>query len=113
MLGVDETGKAFDTYVDAKTYFGQFYSSKISEKHIYDLTYVKLREFSLGYRLPVEKMGISKYIKGATFSVIGRNLWLIYAKTKDFDPSEVSGVSGEDGQMPGTRSVGVNLKLNF
>ena len=113
VLGVDETGKAYDTYVDAKTYFSQFYSSKISEKHIYDLTYVKMREFSLGYRLPVEKMGIGKYIKGATFSIIGRNLWLIYAKTKDFDPSEVSGVSGEDGQMPGTRSIGANLKLNF
>jgi len=113
VIGVDESGKDYDVYVDAKTYFDQFYSSKISEKHVYDLTYVKMRELSLGYRLPVERMGISRYIKGATFSIIGRNLWLMYSKTRDFDPSEISGVQGENGQFPGTRSIGANLKLNF
>jgi hypothetical protein len=38
---------------------------------------------------------------------------LIYTKTKDFDPAEIGGVYGEDGQLPGTRSVGINLKLGF
>ena len=113
VIGVDDAGKDYDVYVDAKTYFDQFYSSKISEKHVYDLTYVKMRELSVGYKFPVERMGVGKYIKGATLSVIGRNLWLIYSKTRDFDPSEISGVQGENGQFPGTRSIGVNLKLNF
>ena len=111
--GVDASGKDYDVYVDAKTYFDQFYSSKISEKHVFDLTYVKLRELSFGYKLPVEKMGIGKYIKGATVSVIGRDLFLLYSKTKDFDPSQISGVQGEDGNFPGSRSIGANLKLNF
>lgn len=113
VVGVDESGKDVDYYVDAKTYFDQFYTSKISEKHVYDLTFVKLRELSIGYRFPTEKLGIGKYVKGITLSVIGRNLWLMYSKTKDFDPSEISGVQGENGQFPGTRSMGVNLKLNF
>ena len=112
-IGVDDTGKDYDVYVDAKTYYSQFYSSKISENNVYDLTFVKLRELSLGYKLPVERMGIGKYIKGATVSIIGRNLMLLYSKTKDFDPSEISGVQGENGQFPGTRSIGANLKLNF
>ncbi len=114
VTGVDEDGKKVDMYVDAYDYYHQFYTSKISETNVYDLSYVKLREVSLGYRFPLERMGkIGKYLTGATVSVIGRNFWLIYSKTKDFDPSEISGVQGENAQFPGTRSIGVNVKLNF
>ena len=112
-VGVDATGKPFDKYVDAQTYYHQFRNNNISENSIYDLTYVKMRELSVGYKLPVDRMGVSKYVKNATFSVIARNPFLIYSKTKDFDPSEISNVSGEDGQLPGTRSLGVNLRLGF
>jgi len=114
VTGVDEDNKPIDTYIDAQSYYQQFYTSKISEKHVFDLTYVKMREISLGYKFPLERMGnISKYLSGATLSVIGRNFWLIYSKTRDFDPSEISAVQGEEAQFPGTRSIGVNLKLNF
>ena len=113
VVGVDTSGKAIDTYVEAQDYFHQFRSANISEVFIHDLTYVKLRELSFGYRLPVDKMGISRYIKNATISVIARNPWLIYSKTKDFDPSEISNVYGEDGQLPGTRSMGINLRIGF
>ena len=113
VFGVDATGKAVDYYVDGQTYFHQFRSNNISENSIYSLSFVKLRELSLGYKLPVEKLGIGKYVKTAVFSVVSRNPWLIWSKDKGFDPSEISNVYGEDGQLPGTRSVGVNLKLGF
>ncbi len=113
VFGVDATGKPVDFYVDGQTYYHQFRSNSISENSVYDLTFVKLRELSIGYKLPVEKLGIGKYVKNAVFSVVSRNPWLIYSKTKGFDPSEISNVYGEDGQLPGTRSVGVNLKLGF
>ena len=113
MIGVNAADRPYDVYVDAKTYFSQFSGSNISEKSVYDLTYVKLRELSLGYKLPVERLGIGKYLKNATVSIIARNPWLIYTKTKDFDPSEISNVAGEDGNYPGTRSLGVNIKLGF
>jgi hypothetical protein len=113
VFGVDATGKATDMYVDAQTYYHQFQGKNIAENSIYDLTFVKLRELSIGYKVPVEKLGIGKYVKTAIFSVVSRNPWLIYTKTKGFDPSEISNVYGEDGQLPGTRSVGVNLKLGF
>jgi hypothetical protein len=58
-------------------------------------------------------LAIGKHIQNATFSIVSRNPWLIYATTKDFDPSEINSVYGEDGQLPGTRSIGVNLKIGF
>lgn len=103
-----------DIYVEGFTYFHQFYSRQIAEPFVHDLTYVKIREASLGYRIPVKKLGnVSKYIQGATFSVITRNPWIIHRDSKNFDPSEISGVQGEDGNFPGTRSLGASLKLIF
>ena len=102
-----------DKYVAADAYYQQFYFNRIAEPYIHSLTFVKLREFSLGMNLPVTKWGLSKYMRGANFSIIARNPLLIYRKTTNFDPSEISGIQGEDGQYPGTRSVGFNLKLTF
>ena len=111
--GVDASGKDVAFYVDAQTYFHQFRSNNIAENSVYDLTFVKLRELSLSYDLPVSRIFKKRQIRGINFSLVGRNLLLIYTKVKDFDPSEISQVQGEDGQMPGIRSVGFNLKLNF
>lgn len=114
VYGVDETtGKDVDMYVGAKDYFAGLVNRNIFNDFMYDLTFVKLREFSLGYKIPVSKLSIGKYIKNATFSVTARNPWLIYAKTRDFDPSEITAVYGENGQYPGTRSLGFNIKLGF
>ena len=113
VFGVDATGKAVDYYVDGQEYYHQFRNKNIAENSIYDLTFVKMRELSIGYRLPVDRLSIGKYIRTAVFSVVSNNPWLIYTKAKGFDPSEISNVYGEDGQLPGTRSIGVNLKLGF
>lgn len=115
VFGVDEvTGKPVDYYVEGQTYFQQFaYGAGIAEPFVYDMTFVKMREVSLSYRVPLDHMNIGKFIKGATFSIISRNPWLIYSGVKGFDPSEMTTVLGEDGQLPGTRSFGMNLKLNF
>ncbi|HEY0677754.1 MAG TPA: SusC/RagA family TonB-linked outer membrane protein [Chitinophagaceae bacterium] len=114
VVGVDNDGKPVDYYVDAQSYYHQFRERNISETNIYDLTFVKLREVSVGYKIPINKIGnISKWLQNATFSVVARNPWLIYAQNRDFDPSEISATYGEDGQLPGTRSFGFNLRLGF
>jgi hypothetical protein len=102
-----------DMYIDAQTYFHQFYNAQIAEPFIHSLTFIKLREISLGYQIPVQKLNLERIVKGASVSLVARNPWLLYRETESFDPSEISGVFGEDGQFPGTRSLGFNLKLNF
>jgi TonB-linked SusC/RagA family outer membrane protein len=115
VFGVDQTTLApVDYYVDAQEYYHSLYNNDIYDTFVYDLTFIKLRELSLGYTLPVAKLGLSKYVQGANIAVVAQNPWLIYDKTNhDFDPSEISRAGGETGQFPGVRSLGVNLKLNF
>ncbi len=115
VTGINENTKSeVSYYADAQTYFHAITDRSIFNDYVYDLTFVKMRELSVGYRIPVSRMGrVSKYIQNATFSIVSRNPWLIYAKTKDFDPSEITSVFGENGQLPGTRSLGVNLRIGF
>ena len=111
--GVDAAGVAVIKYVPAQTYFANFYNRKIWDPYVYDLTFVKLREVSIGYRIPVKKLGLDKYVQNASLALIARNPLIMYAKTKDFDPSEVSGSAGENSQLPGTRGLGFNLRVGF
>lgn len=114
VVGVDAGKNPVDMYVEAQDYFHGMVGNNVFDEYIYDLTFVKMREVSLGYRLPVEKWsGINKYVQNVTFSLVARNPWLIHATTKDFDPAEISNVYGENGQLPGTRSLGFNLKVGF
>jgi TonB-linked SusC/RagA family outer membrane protein len=113
IFGVDTSSKhnPVDMYVNARDYLNG--SNNTFDNDIFDLTYVKLREISVGYNIPVNKLSMGKWIKRANFSVVASNPILIYAKTKDFDPSEIANQSGEGGEFPGLRGFGVNLKLGF
>lgn len=114
VIGVTAEGQPVDKYVEAFTHFHDFRSRRIAEEHIYDLSFIKLREVSLGYRIPVSKVGaLNKWLQNATISIVARNPWLIYSENRDFDPSEISNRYGENGQFPGSRSIGFNLKLGF
>lgn len=101
-------------YVEAQDYYHNMVGLNAYDEFIYDLSFVKMRELSLGYQLPVQKWKYTnKWLQNATISVVGRNLWLIHSSTDDFDPAEISSTFGENGQFPGTRSFGFNLKLGF
>ncbi|WP_153796647.1 SusC/RagA family TonB-linked outer membrane protein [Foetidibacter luteolus] len=113
VFGVDADGKPKDVYVEAQDYFHGLYNNKTFDPYIYDLTFLKLREVSFGYDIPVKKIGFDKVVNKAVFSLVARNPWLIYAKTKDFDPAEISAETGESGQFPGTRGWGFNLRVSF
>ena len=112
--GIDNTtGEHKVYYINAATYYQNLYNNLTFDDYVNDLTFVKLREVAIGYRLPLKKWGADKFMRSATFSIIARSPLLIYAKSKDYDPSEIAYSSGETAQLPGTRGVGFNLKIGF
>jgi hypothetical protein len=114
--GVLADGTPHTAYVDAQTYFSNNLFA-LNENWIYDASYLKLRELSLGYSIPKRVLG-DLPIQNASISLIARNLWLIHANVDGIDPSEISpGSNGyvfqENGILPGVRSIGLNLKVGF
>ncbi|MDR2121732.1 MAG: SusC/RagA family TonB-linked outer membrane protein, partial [Flavobacteriaceae bacterium] len=108
--GVKEDGTPNDIRIDYTKYNRNKYPS---EHWIYDASYVKLREASLSYSLP-EKYLKGTYIKGATFSVIGNNLWIIHKNLPDSDPEVFGSIPGyQAGVTPTTKVYSFNVKLNF
>ena len=113
VLGVDIDNKPVDKYIEAQDYYHGLYNQRAMDPFVYDLSFVKVREISLGYNLPVDKIGIGRWAHRATFTLVARNPFLIYAETDDLDPAEISNLSGETGQLPGTRGLGFNLRVSF
>ncbi|MDO3642056.1 SusC/RagA family TonB-linked outer membrane protein [Mucilaginibacter sp. L3T2-6] len=113
VTGVDANGKPVSTYVSAYDYYHNNFNNGTEDEFVYDLTFIKLREAGISYRIPVKKLGLGNVIKNATFQIQAHDLWLIYAKSKDYDPSQISAVQGEQAQLPGTRGFGFNLRVGF
>jgi TonB-linked SusC/RagA family outer membrane protein len=82
-------------------------------EYVYDATNVSLREFAIGYNLNLP----DSKLENVRFSLIGSNLFFLYKKAP-FDPNIASstgiGLQGVDiyGQ-PATRSIGLNINVNF
>ena len=119
--GVDPDGnpiyKQNDVYVDPRDYWANIANKHIMKPFVYDASYIKLREVSLSYTLSGNAMKNIKYVKGLTFSVIGRNLWLISSSVPNVDPESTYSISNgqgyEYGSLPQRRSFGFNINLNF
>lgn len=114
---VYEDGKPNTTYFECNEWGTAFdYDASPTARYIYDASYVKLRELSLSYDLPGSLLN-KTFIKRATLSFVGRNLWIIHKNTYHFDP-EASFSSGnqqgiEDGAYPTTRNYGFDLRIAF
>ncbi|HUG39366.1 MAG TPA: SusC/RagA family TonB-linked outer membrane protein [Longimicrobiales bacterium] len=83
------------------------------EAHIFDASYVKLREMKLGWRVPasiMDRVGFSS----ASLAVVGRNLAL-WTDTPNIDPEtafSTGNVQGlEYGQFPTARSIGFTVTV--
>lgn len=103
-----------NTVVDAQTYFSHFYSGPDAQ-NIFNADYIKLREVTLTYTFPSKLTGP---FSGIQISAFGRNLATWGLDNKDYDPEMASTGSGniqglEGGNLPATRSIGMNLRLQF
>ncbi|KAB1068059.1 SusC/RagA family TonB-linked outer membrane protein [Tamlana haliotis] len=119
--GVDSNGdpsyRANDVYVDPREYWGNVANAHIIEPFVYDASYVKLRELSLSYTLDPAVLKQLGFLKGLTFSLIGRNLWLIYSNVPNIDPESTYSISNgqgyEYGSLPQRQGYGFNLTAKF
>jgi len=92
------------------------YSRNPNAAFVYDASYIKLREVILSYSLP-QTMLANSFIHGATFSLVGSNLWIISKNLPHADP-EASQSAGniqgwQSGVMPSMRNLGFTINLQF
>ncbi|WP_310555904.1 SusC/RagA family TonB-linked outer membrane protein [Flavobacterium sp.] len=104
--------------VSAKDYNYTAYSaSSASAGSVFDATYVKLRQMTIGYSLP-KKFLKNTSIDGLKLSIVARNLAMLYRKAPHIDPesafSSANGEQGQEfGQIPTTRTIGFNVNVKF
>lgn len=111
--GVNADGSVNSTAIPAETYYRQYYDRNHEENNTYDASYLKLREFHLGYQF--KKV---KNLENLRISLVGKNLFA-WSKIPHFDPEQLA-VQGnnfirgiEDMSYATTRSIGISLNLDF
>lgn len=117
--GVTQSGTPNTIAITAESYYRQFYDRNHEENNVYDASYLKLRQFSVGYNFKL-KEGFLGLKEGGDIAVslIGKNLFVI-TENPHFDPEQlavqgngfVSGV--EDMSYATSRSFGLKASLNF
>jgi iron complex outermembrane recepter protein len=126
--GVDATGKKNEKIISAQEYYfntftwgnyaGSGGSSTNSYKTaVYDNNFIKLREVSLNYTLPVRLANKAK-VQNLTVGLFGRNLFYFYKTLPNLDPEVGIGSSFvsqgiDQGSSAASRTIGANLKLSF
>jgi TonB-linked SusC/RagA family outer membrane protein len=115
--GVDATTGAPVSYrVEANTYWAGLFA--LHEKWLYDASYVKLRQLSIGYDLPKTAF-TNTFVESVSLTAFANNLWLIYSSVDGIDPSEIENTSAnglrweEGGQLPSSRTFGLNVNIKF
>ncbi|MDE3235217.1 MAG: SusC/RagA family TonB-linked outer membrane protein [Bacteroidota bacterium] len=88
--------------------------ASIPDLDIIKKTYAKLREITLTYNLPSNKIKPSSFIRNASVSLVARNvLYFFPSRYKDLDVDQYTQDSGSGLQTPTTRSFGFNVNLSF
>lgn len=111
--GVYEDGTPNTRPVNPQTYWKSV-SEKAPGSFIYDNSYVKCREMTLGYTFPEGIFGT--YVKGMSVSFVARNPFIIWKNLPNIDPDSsynTSGMGLEYGSLPSRRSFGFNLNVKF
>lgn len=101
-----------------------------AKSYVFDASYVKLREVAVSYNLPSRVFEKAKAIKGATFTLSGRNLWIIHKNLPYADPEQGApsttlantdpiiynsnaSIGYQNAVFPTVREFAFNIRLNF
>jgi len=128
LKGVTATGQTNTTIVDAPNYYINTFSwgawpgydpnSDYPDGAVFNNNFIKLRELSLSYSLPV-KLANKFKAQSLVLSIYGRNLFYIYKSLPGFDPEDAVGTNYLDYSTSigtgnaATRSIGGSLRVSF
>jgi len=105
-----------NTKVISAYQWARAHTHSVDAQNVFDASYVKLREITLGYSLPKEAIG--KKLHQVTLSAFARNLFSWGLQWNGMDPENTSYGSGniqglEGGSLPSTRTYGINLAIKI
>ena len=85
---------------------------------VFENTWIKCREVSLTYDLPASIAKASKFLQGASISLVGRDLFYFHRTLPDnLNPEGVAGTGNMQGfqwaALPGTRSFGFSFRVKL
>ncbi len=117
-IGTEESPvyEANTVAVTPESYYRQFYDRNHEENNTYDASFLKLRQFSVGYTF--DELSLFNQDATLRLSVIGRNLFA-FTENPHFDPEQLAvqgqGFIGgvEDMSYATTRSIGFKAGFNF
>jgi TonB-linked SusC/RagA family outer membrane protein len=95
-----------------ENYYREGFTKRVADMVVFDASYVKFRQITLGYSVP-KSLFKNIPVQSINVSLVGYNLFDIYNKLPNGDPS----TGGRDGLnynvLPSTRSFTLNLNVNF
>ncbi|HLN52554.1 MAG TPA: SusC/RagA family TonB-linked outer membrane protein [Lentimicrobium sp.] len=114
--GVDAEGNVNTVRIEGGDYRAFGYVNHPASHFIYDASFVKLREVALSYTIPGRVLEKS-FIRSASFSLVGSNLWIIHKNLPHADPEagqSAGNIQGwQSGVLPAISNIGLTVNLSF
>jgi iron complex outermembrane receptor protein len=116
--GVKEDGTPNDIVISATDYYNTFIhdmSSGWQPDEIKKNSYIKFREFSLGYTFSQKWTQKNCKIQRLSVAFTARNLFYIWKNIENVDPESVLGTNSwvENSNYPNSRMYGFNINVSF
>lgn len=100
---------------EARNYWGNL-GERAQENFVYDASFIKLRQITLGYSIPKRILGKTP-LQGLMLSFVARNLAILKKNVPNIDPESSYTSSNSQGMdyfgFPATRTYGFNIRANF
>jgi len=103
----------FGNNLNAATYYTDV-ANNISKLFVQDASFIKFRQLVIGYSFPAKVF--HNVVKGATLSLVARNLFTLMKKTDNIDPEANYNAAAQGlelGGVPTSRTFGANLSFKL
>jgi TonB-linked SusC/RagA family outer membrane protein len=95
-----------------ENYYREGYVKRVSEMVVFDASYAKFRQVTIGYNIPRTLLG-SLPVQAVNVSAVARNLFDIYNKLPNGDPATGGPTGINYRALPSSRTFTFNLTVNF